>query len=221
MCGCIHRQQSIKMNGLTSLSGGCTQCVLSDENKNNVNITLACLFLSILVSWKNVSTQLLLKIFEFWIIICQLHWGDVRKAQEKRQSSNFMLDQASHEVGGLQIDIGDLCLTRRWPTWSSSLLSRYMGPFSVILWVLELSHFCPNMPLGVVKTGKKENLLFHQKWAWNSKFCEPNFQEEFRLKWWRKELFFALWGRVEWAGAELNGIDTWACHIWHPWTLSF
>ena len=125
MCGCIHRQQSIKMNGLTSLSGGCTQCVLSDENKNNVNITLACLFLSILVSWKNVSTQLLLKNFEFWIIICQLHWGDVRKAQEKRQSSNFMLDQASHKVGGLQIDIGDLCLTRRWPTWSSSLLSRW------------------------------------------------------------------------------------------------
>ena len=34
-----------------------------------------------------------------------------------------------------------------------------------------------NMPLGVVKTGKKENLLFHQKWAWNSKFCEPNFFE--------------------------------------------
>ena len=146
------------MNGLTSLSGGCTQCVLSDENKNNVNITLACLFLSILVSWKNVSTQLLLKNFEFWIIICQLHWGDVRKAQEKRQSSNFMLDQASHEVGGLQIDIGDLCLTRRWPTWSSSLLSRYMGPFSVILWVLEISHFCPNMPLGVVDNGKTGNL---------------------------------------------------------------
>jgi len=27
--------------------------------------------------------------------------------------SNFMLDQASHEAGGLQIDIGALCLTRR------------------------------------------------------------------------------------------------------------
>jgi len=25
--------------------------------------------------------------------------------------------------------------------------------------------------------------------------------------------FFALWGRVEWAAAELNGIDTWECHI--------
>ena len=30
--------------------------------------------------------------------------------------------------------------------------------------------------------------------------------------------FFALWGRVEWAGAKLNGIDTWVCDIWHPWT---
>ena len=25
--------------------------------------------------------------------------------------------------------------------------------------------------------------------------------------------FFGLWGRVGWAGAELNGIDTWECHI--------
>ena len=31
----------------------------------------------------------------------------------------------------------------------------------------------------------------------------------------------ALWGGVEWAGAELNGINTWECHIWHPWTPSF
>ena len=46
-----------------------------------------------------------------------------------------------------------------------------------------------NMPQGVVKTDKKENLLFHQKWAWNSNFCEPNFQE-FCLKWWLKELFY-------------------------------
>ena len=23
------------------------------------------------------------------------------------------------------------------------------------------------------------------------------------------------------AGAELNGVDTWECHIWHPWTPSF
>ena len=35
---------------------------------------------------------------------------------------------------------------------------------------------------------RKKNLLFHQKWAWNSNFCELNFQE-FCLKWWRKELF--------------------------------
>ena len=26
--------------------------------------------------------------------------------------------------------------------------------------------------------------------------------------------FFALWRRVEWAGAELNWIDKWECHIW-------
>ena len=29
------------------------------------------------------------------------------------------------------------------------------------------------------------------------------------------------WGRVEWAGAKLNGIGTWERHIWHPWTLGF
>ena len=34
----------------------------------------------------------------------------------------------------------------------------HMGPFSVIFWVLEVGHnwpFYPNMPLGVVKDGKK------------------------------------------------------------------
>ena len=66
-----------------------------------------------------------------------------------------------------------------------------------------MTHFCPNMPLGVVKTGKKENLHVHQKWPCTCKFCEPNFQE-FRLKWWRKELFCIVgtswmgWGRLEW-----------------------
>ena len=39
----------------------------------------------------------------------------------------------------------------------------YMGPFLVIFGLLEVSHFYPNMPLGVVKTGKKENLLANQK----------------------------------------------------------
>ena len=37
------------------------------------------------------------------------------------------------------------------------------------------------MPLGVVKNGKKENLLAHQKLACASNFCEPNFPK-FRLK---------------------------------------
>ena len=36
------------------------------------------------------------------------------------------------------------------------------------------------MPLWPLYTEKKENLLLHQKWACNSNFCEPNFQE-FRL----------------------------------------
>ena len=49
--------------------------------------------------------------------------------------------------------------------------------------------------------GKKENLLLHQKWACNSSFCEPNFQE-YHLKWWRKAPFLHC-------GDELNGIDTW------------
>ena len=44
----------------------------------------------------------------------------------------------------------------------------------------------------------------------------PN--QEFLLKWWRKELFcigvtsWLGWGRV------INVIDTWECHVWHPWT---
>ena len=61
-----------------------------------------------------------------------------------------------------------------------------------------VSHFCQNMPLRVVYTGEKENLLAHQKWACASNFWEPNFQE-FRLKWWRKELFLHC-------GDELNGL---------------
>ena len=66
----------------------------------------------------------------------------------------------------------------------------HMWPCSVIFLVLEghiVSHFCPNMPLGVVKDGKKENLLIHQ--------TLPEAQR-------------TQWGRVEWAGAELNGINT-------------
>ena len=59
------------------------------------------------------------------------------------------------------------------------------------------------MPLGLVYTGEKDNLLANQKKALASNFCEPNFKE-FRLKWWRKELFCIVWtswmgwGRVEW-----------------------
>ena len=33
-------------------------------------------------------------------------------------------------------------------------------------------------------------------------------------------LGYLVW-RVEWPGDELNGIDTWECHICHPWTTSF
>ena len=51
---------------------------------------------------------------------------------------------------------------------------------------------------GGVKTGEKENLHVHQKWACTCNFCEPNFQE-FRLKWWHKELFLHC-------GDELNGL---------------
>ena len=41
----------------------------------------------------------------------------------------------------------------------------------------EWAIFAQICPLGVVKNGKKENLLLHQKSACNSYFCEPNFQE--------------------------------------------
>ena len=27
------------------------------------------------------------------------------------------------------------------------------------------------------------------------------------------QIFSVFFGRVEWAGAELNGLDTWECHI--------
>ena len=60
------------------------------------------------------------------------------------------------------------------------------GHFFSVRWAI-VGHFCPNI-YGVVKNDIKENLLLHQKWAFNSNFCEPNFQE-FCLKWWRKELF--------------------------------
>ena len=43
-----------------------------------------------------------------------------------------------------------------------------------------------------------QNLHVHQKWACTCYFCKPNFQE-YRLKWWRKELFLHY-------GAELNGL---------------
>ena len=46
----------------------------------------------------------------------------------------------------------------------------------------------PNSLICISDNGKNLNLLLYQKWACNSNFCEPNFQE-FCLKWWRKELF--------------------------------
>ena len=58
--------------------------------------------------------------------------------------------------------------------------------------------FAQTCPWEWLRLGKKENLLFHQKLAWNSNFCEPNFQE-FRLRWWHKELFLHC-------GAELIGL---------------
>ena len=68
------------------------------------------------------------------------------------------------------------------------------------LGVLEVG-LCGTFP-GTTWQGEK-NMLPHQKLPCGSKFCEPNFQE-FRLKWWRKELFCIVgtswmgWGRVEW-----------------------
>ena len=64
-------------------------------------------------------------------------------------------------------------------------------------------------------------------WHWEKRFLQAHQNELvnqiFRNFAWNDDVkrFFALWGRVEWAAAELNGIDTWECHIWHPWTLSF
>ena len=59
-----------------------------------------------------------------------------------------------------------------------------------------------------------KNWLPHEKWACDSNFCAPNFQE-FRLKNDDEKSFFWHYGD------ELNGIDTWECSIWHPWTTSF
>ena len=40
--------------------------------------------------------------------------------------------------------------------------SAHMGLFSVIIWVLEVGHFCPDMPLGLVSNGEQK-LLAHKK----------------------------------------------------------
>ena len=63
-----------------------------------------------------------------------------------------------------------------------------------------VGHSVPNMPLGLVDTGEKRNLLAHQKWACASNICEPYFHE-FCQKWWRKEHFLHC-------GDELDGLGT-------------
>ena len=56
-----------------------------------------------------------------------------------------------------------------------------------------------------------------------AQICPWEWLRIFRNFTWNDDVksFFALWGRVEWAGAELNGIDTWECQILHPWTHNF
>ena len=76
-----------------------------------------------------------------------------------------------------------------------------------------MTHFCPNMPLGLIDTGKKENLLEHKKWACTSNFCATNLQE-FRLKWWHKELFLHCGDELNGLGLSWMGLTHGECHIY-------
>ena len=74
-------------------------------------------------------------------------------------------------------------------------------PFLVIFWVLEVGHFCPNMPLGVVKDGKmymyikNEHVhvtfvtLIFRNFPWNDDV--KSFICTVGMSW-------MSWGRVEW-----------------------
>ena len=90
-------------------------------------------------------------------------------------------------------------------------------PFLGIFWVLEVGHRGPFWPKYAPGTG----------WHWEQKKCRYIKNEHvhvtftnpiFRNFVWNDKVksFFTLWGWVEWTGAELNGIDTWKCHIWLP-----
>ena len=71
--------------------------------------------------------------WKFWVLNNNLSTPSRRCTQSARKATVIQLHAGSSftrsEVGGSQIDIGALCLTRRWPTWSSSLLSRYGSVF--------------------------------------------------------------------------------------------
>ena len=79
--------------------------------------------------------------------------------------------------------------------------SIFHSAFSGIIW-----------PLGLVDTGTKDFFAGTQK----DELVSATFVNRIFLNFAGNDdvkSFFALWGRVEWAGAELNGIDTWECHI--------
>ena len=129
-------------------------------------------------------------------------WGGLARIIKANHDSQYSHHQTKRECWSCQSLLKlNLLLWKMTETWH---WRKHDWKYSVSqTGTHKVSHFCPNMPMGVVKTGKKENLHVHQKWPCTCKFCEPNFQE-FRLKWWRKELFCIVgtswmgWGRVEW-----------------------
>ena len=104
---------------------------------------------------------------------------------------------------------------RKWTTIIFDFASRLVifCPYSVIFWhflVLEGGVIGPNMPPGLVDT--KRNLLPHRKELVAATFVNLIFRN---FTWNDDVMSFFLHcvGQVEWAGAEMNGIDTSECHI--------
>ena len=66
--------------------------------------------------------------------------------------------------------------------------------------------FAQICPRDLWATGTKKLAYVHKKWACTCYFCKPNFQD-FRLKWWRNELFLHC-------GDELNNlVPSWMSYL--------
>ena len=88
---------------------------------------------------------------------------------------------------GAKISVSSRAFACSWK-WPSATLSPSFSQKSHFFGMcLSLSVFGQNMPPGLCLVKEEKKLLGIQYFGLLCKFCEPNFQE-FRLKWWRKEL---------------------------------